>query len=186
MINTAELQSTFNKNLNDLIKRKGLNQTKLAEMTGISQQSISTYCKNNGAVLPDIPNVAKIANALQVSIDSLLGLDTTVAFVQNKKISLSEYLRALVIVADSLNFRVDAKGCYRNEESLGLPYEYEELLTEEFFEAWARYRKLLEETAMVQLEDYKTLVESHLNRIAQIEIAESEALNAYLSQKRKI
>lgn len=59
------------KNLRDARNEIGLTQKKLAQIVGISQQSYSDY--ENGRTFPDEATLVKIANALNVSTDYLLG-----------------------------------------------------------------------------------------------------------------
>jgi len=52
-------------------ERRGLNQAKLAEKTGITPAAISQI--ENGLRTPTIPVLQRIANVLEVSIDYLTG-----------------------------------------------------------------------------------------------------------------
>ncbi|MCQ2570727.1 MAG: helix-turn-helix domain-containing protein [Candidatus Saccharibacteria bacterium] len=62
-------------------KAKNYTQSKLQELTGIQVSSISEF--ENGRSLPNIESVAKIAEKLEVSIDSLWYGDKTVAFIES-------------------------------------------------------------------------------------------------------
>ena len=57
--------------LRALLEEKGISQLKLAESVGCSRQSITFYI--SGKRLPDIAVAAKIACALEVSCDYLIG-----------------------------------------------------------------------------------------------------------------
>lgn len=59
------------KNLKDARTDVGLTQKQLAQKIGISQQSYSDY--ENGRTFPDATTLIELANALNVSIDYLLG-----------------------------------------------------------------------------------------------------------------
>ena len=59
--------------LRDLRKQRGLTQQELADIVGVSNVSLSNY--ERGVQMPDIYTLTKIANALGVSIDTLLGLN---------------------------------------------------------------------------------------------------------------
>lgn len=60
----------FPEQLKRLRKEKKLSQDDLAEQLFISRQSISKY--ENGESIPDLDNLAKIANILEVSLDELV------------------------------------------------------------------------------------------------------------------
>jgi len=65
-------ESTFGYRLETLLKEKGITRKEFKDDTGISLQSISNYL--NGNRRPDCEMVSKIAVALNVSADYLLGL----------------------------------------------------------------------------------------------------------------
>ncbi|HIS33135.1 MAG TPA: methyltransferase domain-containing protein [Candidatus Limivivens intestinipullorum] len=58
--------------LAELRKRKGLTQQELAEILGVSHQTISRW--ETGAVLPDVSILPQISMYFDVSVDALLGL----------------------------------------------------------------------------------------------------------------
>lgn len=62
----------FNERLRQLMKEKGVTQTELASLLGISRQSFSAYC--NGNTQPNIENTVKMAEYFGVSVDYLFGL----------------------------------------------------------------------------------------------------------------
>ena len=57
--------------IRDFRKARGLTQQQLADMVGVSNVSLSNY--ERGAQMPDILTISKIANALGVSTDTLIG-----------------------------------------------------------------------------------------------------------------
>ena len=59
--------------LRELRKKRGLTQQQLADMVGVLNVSLSNY--ERGTQMPDITTLTKIANALGVSTDTLLGLN---------------------------------------------------------------------------------------------------------------
>lgn len=61
----------FTKRLNQTLQKQNITQKQLSELTGITEQSISRYV--NGSRTPGTPELIKIADALDVSIDYLLG-----------------------------------------------------------------------------------------------------------------
>lgn len=61
--------------LREYRKARGLTQQQLAEKVGVSNVSLSNY--ERGTQMPDILTLTKIANALGVSTDALLGLTTS-------------------------------------------------------------------------------------------------------------
>lgn len=59
------------KNLKMLRKRKNISQQQLADIIGVSQQSINKY--ENHAVEPDIATLKKLADYFCTSVDYLIG-----------------------------------------------------------------------------------------------------------------
>ena len=59
--------------LRELRKARGLTQQQLADKVGISNVSLSNY--ERGTQMPDILTLTKLANAIGVSTDTLLGLN---------------------------------------------------------------------------------------------------------------
>jgi len=68
-----EPSTVFGARLIALRRARGLTQTQLAERIGGTQRAISYYEASGGN--PDLPIVAKLATALGVSTDELLGAD---------------------------------------------------------------------------------------------------------------
>jgi len=62
-------------NLRDVMKQKGFTQAYLAEKADITEATISRYL--TGVHSPKIEYVAKMAGAMDVSLDYLLGLSTS-------------------------------------------------------------------------------------------------------------
>lgn len=65
-------QYTFPANLRRIRKERGLSQTMLAEMVGVSQVSISYYEKS--VEYPTIDRVYDLARALNVDIEELISM----------------------------------------------------------------------------------------------------------------
>lgn len=63
----AECKNEFGIRLNRIMRRKGITQFELSEMTGITQPAISNYM--TGKTTPSFYNVDKIAKALDCSIE---------------------------------------------------------------------------------------------------------------------
>jgi len=63
----------FAQNLSSEIVRQGINCNKLSILTGLSSSLLKSYCK--GIKKPGIENMLKIADALNISADYLLGRD---------------------------------------------------------------------------------------------------------------
>ena len=59
--------------LRELRKQRGYTQQELADIVGVSNVSLSNY--ERGTQMPDVLTLTKIANALGVSTDTLLGLN---------------------------------------------------------------------------------------------------------------
>ena len=57
--------------IQDLLNEKGISRKEFSQMTGLTEAAISRYC--TGAREPKSITLATIANALDVSVDQLLG-----------------------------------------------------------------------------------------------------------------
>lgn len=78
------------KNLKTLRDEAGLSQRQLAEIIGVSQQSINKYENHN--IEPDIDTLIRIADYFNTSVDYLIGhaeirrkIEYTVAFELNRQ-----------------------------------------------------------------------------------------------------
>lgn len=65
------MKSVFMQRMKETMQEKGIRQTDLVEKTGIDKGALSSYM--NGRYMPNAEKFAKIANALGVSADYLLG-----------------------------------------------------------------------------------------------------------------
>lgn len=81
------------------ISMKGISQRELAERTGITEQSISRYL--NGKRIPNLVDGAKIAKALNVSLDYLTGLTDVSESDKKGEISLQKALEYCEQARDS-------------------------------------------------------------------------------------
>ena len=178
----TRLKETFSENLKKTIKEKGITQSALATMSETSQQNISKYCKGNA--LPDLGTVANIAESLQVSVDSLLGLDCVASSNTTKSSSLADYLRDFVSIADTLNLDVSTV-VFRTQELARTQIDFDVISCNLglFIERWKKYRCLLEDED-IDFSDYKTLIETQLKNLMVIDIAKDELLEQYISIKR--
>jgi transcriptional regulator with XRE-family HTH domain len=61
----------MNERIKKIRKQKGLSQTELGDRIGVSQQVITNY--ERGLREPDIETLLKIAGALDVTLESLIG-----------------------------------------------------------------------------------------------------------------
>ena len=61
----------FSNNLKMLRQEEKLNQKKLAELVGVSQQCVSEW--ENGKIEPTLTYLWKLADVFKVSIDELVG-----------------------------------------------------------------------------------------------------------------
>lgn len=58
-------------NIRDIRKQRGLNQDQLAEMASLNRVTVAKY--ESGKVEPGAKALARIADALEVTVDALLG-----------------------------------------------------------------------------------------------------------------
>ena len=66
------MEIMLEKNLRDLLIKRGNTQSELAEYLSISTQAVSKWCR--GENMPDIALLPKIASFLDISVDELLGV----------------------------------------------------------------------------------------------------------------
>ena len=69
------MEQTFRKNLSDLRQKRQLTQEELARKIGVTRQAISKWERGDG--MPDLYNVSKLAKALDVTVDELIGKDAS-------------------------------------------------------------------------------------------------------------
>ena len=68
-------------NLKQLRRSRGISQQKLADLLGISQQSINQY--ENHSIEPDIDTLSRMASYFETSIDYIVGRTTVSRHVEN-------------------------------------------------------------------------------------------------------
>ena len=87
----------FSKNLKSVMDERNMNQTQLAGLTGISKSGISQYLA--GKVVPKANVIQKLAEALETSVDFLMGdnpvMDTDSNGDPLKKVTVEAAARAL-------------------------------------------------------------------------------------------
>jgi transcriptional regulator with XRE-family HTH domain len=71
VIQDEQARQHIAQNLSRILSERGLRQTQLAEMTGDTEMTISRTCR--GICTPGVGVVARIAEALDVSMDRLAG-----------------------------------------------------------------------------------------------------------------
>lgn len=89
---------SFNENLKLLLQGKNLKQADLCRMTGIQTSLMSDYL--GGKKSPTIKNAILIADALNISLDTLVGKD---GYSSSKEKQSSEILAELYEVAKDLS-----------------------------------------------------------------------------------
>ena len=67
-----EMKEDFGNRLRLALKVKRMTQQELSERTGITKGAISEYC--NGKYLPKFENLSKICIALDIKMESLMGI----------------------------------------------------------------------------------------------------------------
>ena len=88
--------------LTELLKSKGITQTKIAKDTGISQPLINGYALNK--VTPSLDNLCSIADYLHVTVDELLGRDTRLVNLASLDDNTREAIQAVLsMTSDEIN-----------------------------------------------------------------------------------
>lgn len=85
----------FKDNLISLRKHAGVSQEELANVIGVSRQSISKY--ENGTTEPDLTHLAKLREYFAVSYDSLLGEGNANTTECPSRVRFSCSLRLMVV-----------------------------------------------------------------------------------------
>ena len=87
----------FSKNLKSVMDERNMNQTQLAGLTGISKSGISQYLA--GKVVPKANVIQKLAEALETSVDFLMGDNPVMDADSNgdplKKVTIEAAAKAL-------------------------------------------------------------------------------------------
>lgn len=85
-----DIKTIVAKNILFYRKKKKLSQKTLAEMIGVKHNTISSWESCTNSV--DIDNLFKICDALDISVDVMMGIDTT-----NDSFSVSDNEKRLVL-----------------------------------------------------------------------------------------
>ena len=102
-------------------KLNGLTQEKLAKIIGVSRSTIAMYESN--ASEPDIQTLERLAKYFNISIDELLGMNTTVKKVQGIKIPVLGSIPAgipLEAIQDIVDYEEIPEALARNGEFFAL------------------------------------------------------------------
>ena len=97
-------------NLKKLRKERNLSQQELAEILGISQQSINKY--ENHDVQPDFHTLKKMAVFFNTSVDYLIGNDECYSAIFNNA-SLSLSAEEITLLAQFRNLDENQRNCLR-------------------------------------------------------------------------
>ncbi|MBQ8615494.1 MAG: helix-turn-helix transcriptional regulator [Clostridia bacterium] len=83
--------------LKEIRNIKGISQKELGDKLGVARNTISGY--ENGVAEPNIENIIKLADILEVSVDTLLGHDTNIVDLnvlnKNQKILIEKIVKFL-------------------------------------------------------------------------------------------
>lgn len=102
----------FSERLKKSRKEKKLTQKDLAKLVGISRSLISDYENQN--INPTIRNLTKLANALNVSSDYLLGIELEPT--QEANLKVKENIKNLVTNLEMLYFQFEDITRFRLDE----------------------------------------------------------------------
>lgn len=136
---------TFAENLKALRRQAGMSQEKLAEKLGVSRQAVTKWETNTG--IPDIENLMAVSALFDISIDELLGNETT----EKKQ---TDYLYESITEYD-----IDAPKCY------DMKFDGAKLLALSGYEG-EKIRVRLASNALPTLQnDFKVKMDDHKKRI---------------------
>lgn len=89
---------SFNKNLTDYRKRKGLSQEQLAFQIGVSRQAVSKW--ETGLSQPELINIEKICEVLEITPNDLMDFENQSLKTNNKKnnIMISGFVIIFIVI----------------------------------------------------------------------------------------
>lgn len=88
------------KRLKELRKAKGLNQTELGDILGVSKSSICCY--ENGTRNPSLETVIELMQLFGVSADYLLGTDSLVKVVEEEEVRYASLTKEEILFIEEL------------------------------------------------------------------------------------
>lgn len=104
-------------NIRTLRKEKGITQEKLAELLGVTSQAVSRW--ESGAGYPDMDQLPGLASLFEVSMDTLLGYDGTVA-KQNRLVLKISHMIGRGEIEEGIRQAREALEMYPTNESLAI------------------------------------------------------------------
>jgi transcriptional regulator with XRE-family HTH domain len=84
----VKLRREVGARISKLLTYRGVLQKELAGHLGVTDNTVSYFC--NGARLPNVQQMIKIADFLKVPADYLLGLTDSLEFLENEAVSFME------------------------------------------------------------------------------------------------
>lgn len=129
---TTTQQKIFAERLNKTLKRRGITQTDLAQLVGVTKASISLY--STGKSIPRLNVLNKIADVLQVKAEWLLGFDemeekesaSPIYEKVNKEFAIKNFIESTTNVKVEINDYTDGvfiNGTKRNSYDLDVEDE---------------------------------------------------------------
>lgn len=131
---TTTQQKIFAERLNKTLKRRGITQTDLAQLVGVTKASISLY--STGKSIPRLNILNKIADVLQVKAEWLLGFDekekpqnnpnSSIYEKVNKEFAIKNFIESTTNVKVEINDYTDGafiNGTKRNSYDLDVEDE---------------------------------------------------------------
>lgn len=96
-----DIMCTFHDRLRAIRLEKGLTQQQLADAIGVTKSTMAKY--DRGDLEPNLTNVKKIADALNVSVDLLLGNDAFVKRMETADLAFLKSLRDTALKNNLIN-----------------------------------------------------------------------------------
>lgn len=106
--------------LTKILADNNLTHKALSDLTGIGRATIGNYCE--GTRTPDAYNIAKIAEAVNVSTDYLIGLSDTPSTTSIK--TQCDIVDLISEIAEKLNARIFPKEANYPDNEKGRKFEY--------------------------------------------------------------
>ena len=160
------INDVFSSRLKRAMTEKGADNKSVATAAETSAQNFSNYL--TGKNMPSCDKLVMLANALNVSVDFLLGNDG--ALHAKREFSSADMLRDLVLIADGLNMDVSKQSessfaivASPLDKTKSIPEEHDACNIISFFDSWIKYRELLSGHHITK-DEYDALVESCILR----------------------
>ena len=148
--------NVFSVRLDEKLYDKKMKKTELARKTGIKRQNISNYCR--GVSFPDAISLSKIAEALNVSADYLLGIAEKSE--DDYRFTYGDIINFILKLDKTLNTTVSVDSTQRDD---GFPINYITIhIEDEKMVEYYRYVKQINDALEILPEEERVIAKKAL------------------------